>query len=196
MASGTNKNIAFIATVAVVIPILVGAWFAAPIFLPMYRWFDVDLRGISRTLRIPEKTLATEFKLEVRYNPRGDGDPAPWQILDTQPAWSTLYPGEDNDEEKLLVRCQMLSANDGKPPATTFINNTYQDRYFHVTGLRLPPGSLPGQVAKRPVLIYRPLDMTKMTINEGQGWRSNVAQWENDDDWENRDDGWRPPGAQ
>lgn len=195
MASGTNKNVAFIATIAVVVPMLIGAWFAAPIFLPMYRWFHVDLKTISRQTKIAEATLATQFKLKVRYNPRGEGDPVPWQIIDSQPAFASLYPGDDNDEEKLLVRCQMISANDGQSPSTTFINATYQDRYYSVVALRLPPGSLPGFSAKRPILVYNQLDLQKLNISEANALRGGVASWENDDEWPARDDGWSPPGA-
>lgn len=192
MPAGTNKNIAVIATVAVMVPILVGAWFALPMFAPVFLWTKVDLRKISSTTKVDESRLKTQFKLNVRYNPRGEGDPLPWQIISMEPAWKEVYP-EQEDEAELLVRCTFVSGNDGRPPGTAFINSTFKDRYFRATGLRLPPGSL-GFNAKRPVVVYNQLDLAKMSITDADGTQRNVSGWENDDEWDERDDGWKPPG--
>jgi hypothetical protein len=188
MPAGTNKNVAVIATIAVMVPILIGVWFALPMFAPMYLWTKVDLRKIAAESKFDQKRLETNFNLEVRYNPRAEGDPLPWQIIRMNPTWISVYP-EGEDEENLLVRCTFVSGNDGAPPSTTFINNTFKDRYFRVTGLRLPPGSL-GFNNKRPVIIYNRLDLAKMSITDADMSQRGISGWENDDEWPERDDGW------
>jgi hypothetical protein len=193
MAAGTNKNVAFIAILGVLVPCLIGLWFALPMFLPMYLWTKVNLRAISAASSIPEAKLATKFKLNVRYEPRGEGDPIPWQILASTPAWKDVSPtGEDEDE--LLVRCTFISANDGEAPGTAFINSTYKDRYFSVEAIRLPPGTL-GHNAKRPLIIYDRMSLTRMEISNADMTRRTVQTWENDDLWPERDDGWEAPTA-
>jgi hypothetical protein len=192
MPAGTNKNVAAIAFVAVMVPILVGAWFALPFFAPMYLWTKVDLRAIAAAKSVPESALATKFDLQVRYNPRGDGDPLPWQIISMAPTFQSVYPNAE-DEQELLVRCTFISGNDGKPPSTTFINNTFKDRYFRCKGIRLPPGSL-GFNAKRPVVVYDRMSLSTMSITDADMTMRSVSSWETDDEWEDRDDGWSPPG--
>lgn len=191
MTAGSNKNVALIATIAVMVPILVGVWFALPMFAPMYLWTKVDLRQISTQFKTDHTRLSTSFQMQVRYSPRGEGDPLPWQIISMTPSWNTVYP-EAEDEEKLLVRCSFISGNDGLPPATTFINGTFKDRYYKVTGLRLPPGAL-GFNAKRPVVVYDRLNLERMSITDADMNQRSVSSWENDDDWPERDDGWSPP---
>jgi len=192
MPAGTNKNVAFIAVIAVMIPILVGIWFALPVFLPMFLWTKVDFRKIATTSGKSDTALKTEFQMRVRYNPRGEGDPMPWQIIDMTPEWHTVHPGEE-DEFQALVRCTFISGNDGNPPGTAFINSTYKDRYWSVPGYRLPPGSL-GANAKRPVVVYKQMDMARMDIGSADSTQRGVASWENDDLWPERDDGWEAPG--
>jgi hypothetical protein len=192
MVAGTNKSVAYIAFLAVIIPILIAAWFAAPTFMPVYRWLHVDLKAISATSGIPEAQLATEYAMRVRYNPRGEGDPLPWQIISCNPPYPISNPEED--ETNVLVRCNFLSGNDGTAPGTTFINNTYKDRYYNVKALRLPPGSQ-GCKNKRPVVVYVALDFVRMDITGASSSQQEVAGWETDDEWEERDDGWKAPAA-
>ena len=194
MAAGTNRNVAFIAIIGVMVPILIGLWFALPMFLPMYLWTKVNLGNISRATNVPQTALETKFKMRVRYNPRGEGDPLPWQIIDSDPAWKTVHQTQE-DETELLVRCTFISANDGAPPGTAFINSTYKDRYWKVEAFRLPPGVL-GFNAKRPVVIYDRMSMEKMDITTADGTQRMIAGWENDDLWPERDDGWEPPAGQ
>lgn len=192
MPAGANKNVAFIAVIAVMVPILIGLWFAAPMFLPMYMWTKVDLVRIAEKAGWSKTQIETKFKMKVRYHPRGEGDPLPWQIISMEPTWTSVHP-QAEDEDQLLVRCTLISTNDGEPPGTTFINNTFKDRYFNVLALRLPPGSL-GHNAKRPVVIYSRLDMQKMSITDADMTQRQVSGWENDDEWDERDDGWTSPG--
>jgi hypothetical protein len=193
MPAGTNKNVAFIAVIAVLVPCLVGLWFAAPMFLPMYRWVHVDTAQIAAASGIPKAKLETPFKMRVRYNPRGEGDPLPWQIMSMDPPWIQVYPDAE-DETDILVRCAFLSGNDGQPPGTTFINSTFKDRYFRVDAIRLPPGSL-GQNAKRPVVVYDRMSLDKMSISDADMAHRTAQYAENDDLWPERDDGWSPPEA-
>lgn len=194
MPAGTNKNVAVIAVIAVMVPILIGAWFALPMFAPMYLWTKVDLGRIATAKGIDKAKLETQFQMQVRYHPRGEGDPLPWQIIRMTPEWASVHPGQE-DEAELLVRCTFVSGNDGAPPSTTFINNTFKDRYFTVTGIRLPPGSL-GFNAKRPVVVYNQLDLSKMSITDADMTQRTIGAWESDDEWEDRDDGWRAPGSE
>ncbi len=193
MAAGTSKSVSFIAIICILIPCLIGAWFAAPNFLPMFWWTKVDLPAIASANSIPLATLSTQFDIEVRYNPRGEGDPVPWQIITMKPAWNTLYPKAE-DEELALIRCTFISQNDGEPPSTTFINSTFKDRYFKAKAVRLPPGTL-GFNAKRPVVIYERMALEKMSIGEAMRSQDTVIKWDNDDEWQGRDDGWSPPQA-
>ena len=87
MPAGSNKNVAFIAVIAVLIPCLIALWFALPMFLPMFLWTKVDLAAIAASKNVPQSKLETKFKLSVRYHPRGEGDPLPWQIIDSTPPW-------------------------------------------------------------------------------------------------------------
>lgn len=192
MVAGTNKNVAYIAFIAVVIPILIAAWFAAPTFLPMYRWMSVNLKSIASATNTPEAQLATEYSMRVRYNPRGEGDPLPWQIISCNPP----YPikNQNEDETEVLVRCNFISGNDGTPPSTTFINGTWKDRYYNVKAMRLPPGCL-GMKNKRPVVVYNALDLVRMDITSADSAQREIARWETDDEWPERDDGWKAPGA-
>ena len=185
MPAGTNRSISYVAYIAVFVPILIGAYFASFSFLPMYWWTKVDLAKISASSGISQSSLETKYELEMRYNPRGEGDPLPWQIITMKPAWAA------EDEAELLVRCTFISQNDGQPPSTTFINNTFKDRYFKVTACRLPPGSL-GFNAKRPVVIYERMSLEKMSITDAIQNQSAVQVWESDDLWDKRDDGWEP----
>ncbi len=191
MPAGTNKNVAFIAVIAVLVPCLIGIWFALPVFLPMYLWTKVDFRKIAAATKVEKTLLETQFKMNVRYNPRGEGDPLPWQIINMDPPWQSVHPNEE-DEFELLVRCTFISANDGNPPSTTFINSTYKDRYYTVPGFRFPAGSL-GFNAKRPVVVYKKLDMMRMEIGTADQIQRSISTWENDDLWDERDDGWEPP---
>jgi len=189
MTAGSNKNVAFIAFIAVMVPILVGAWFALPMFVPMFMWTKVDLKKISAQSRVDEARLSTRFDMQVRYNPRGEGDPVPWQIITMNPPWSSVYPDAE-DEDKLLVRASFVSGNDGQPPGTTFINGTFKDRYYRVAGLRLPPGTF-GMNPKRPVVLYEASTLSRLSITDADMMQRAVTAWENDDSWQ--DDGWSPP---
>lgn len=197
MVAGTSKSMAWIAFLGVMIPICIGLYFMADMFLPMYTWLKVDLKAISASTGIAESQLAIKFKMKVRYNPRGGSanDPMPWQILEMDPPWASLHPKQpDEDETGVFVRCTFVSGNDGRAPSTTFINNTYKDRYWTCEGIRLPPGSL-GFNAKRPVVIFDQMSKSIMSITEADTTRQSVADYQNDDEWEDRADSFKTPTA-
>ncbi len=193
---------AWVAFLGILIPLGIGLWFMAPVFLPIYMWTKVDLKAISAAKGIPETQLTTEFKLKVRYNPRDgkESDPMPWQIIEMEPTWASLHPNDsDNDENKTLVRCTFISGNDGKSPSKAFINS-WKDWYWTCKAIRLPPGSL-GFNTKRPVVIYDSTTMTKMDFTNTDTTHRDIlmGSWDSDDkvrDWPDRDDGFVWSGAQ
>jgi hypothetical protein len=192
MASGTNSSASKIATLAVIIPILILGWFAAPWFLPVWRWQNVDFQVLAKQSSIPETELRTEFNMVVFYNPRASGDPIPWQIVECTPSWRSVNP-EHTDEEKLLVRTSLISERDGEPISKVWVGGTGEERFFSIRGWRFPPGSF-GKNAKRPVVVYQGFSLEKKDINFGMTKKSDISGWETDDTWRDRDDGWRGAG--
>jgi hypothetical protein len=193
MPAGTNKTIGWIAVLAVLIPLLIAAWFAAPMFVPIYRWTKVDLPKLATATGSSEAQLGTWYQMQLRYAPRGEGDPLPWQIISSQPPYEQVYP-DAIPEDLLLVRCTLRSANTGEAPGTTFINSSWKDHYYTAKALRLPPGTL-GSNPKRPLVIYEALDFKRMDVTGADNARRTVLNWESDDLWADRDDGWSPPEA-
>jgi hypothetical protein len=193
MASGSKSSASTIATIAVVIPLLVLTYYLSHFFLPMWRWQHLDFVKLSTQTGIPQNRLTQVFQWELRYHPRGAGDPAPWQIISSAPTWGSLLPEED--EDKVLVRCSLISDRDGGPPSAMRLGSgSARDYYFKVTGWRLPGGSLGKGVRKRPLLVYS--DMEKMEVGSALSYDSDIRSspaWENDDTWQSRDDGWEPP---
>jgi hypothetical protein len=169
---------------------LVAAWFISPMFLPVWRWRNVDFAAIAQRSGIAENILRTEFNAQVRYSPRGDGDPLPWQLITLDPPWHTLSKAFDNEEE-FLVRCTLVGDRNGQPINMLWVGNTAKDRYFTVKAWRFPPGSF-GFNAKRPVLVYNVGSLEKMDISASLYADQAYRYWQNDDDWDERDDGWRP----
>lgn len=197
MASGTNTSTSRIAVIVVLIPIVMAAWFAAPWVLPMWRWQNLDVEAIAREHQSKGYTkdkLATEFEWIVYYNPRGgrsSGDPCPYQIYQSTPAWKSIYPDEA-DEHELMVRATVISEQDGEPISKMWVGVTGGESFFTVKGWRLPPGSL-GKPNGRPVLVFQGFSLAKVDISKGISMASQAKMWENDDLWEERDDGFSPP---
>jgi hypothetical protein len=172
----------------------VGAYFVAPMFLPMWRWQNVDFHKLATDLKLDERLLRQEYDVVFRYAPRSndDADPIPFQILTMAPTWQSLDEKNRENEEHLLVRCSVMSDRNGAPISAFYIGNTFKDRYFRAKCWRLP-GGLFGKPAKRPILIYRALSFEKIPIGVADMQDSEIRNskiWENDDLWEERDDGW------
>lgn len=197
MASGTNTSTSKIATIVVLIPILIAAWFAAPWVLPVWYWQNVDIEAIARDHAkdgYTKESLGREFEWIVWYNPRGgrgSKDPCPFQIYQSNPPWKSVYPNA-TDEHELMVRVSLLSENDGEPISKIWIGVTPEEAFFKIKGYRYPPGTL-GKPKGRPVLLYKPMSLEKIDINQGVPMVSIARGWENDDEWEDRDDGFTPP---
>jgi hypothetical protein len=198
MSTGTNTSTSKIVTIIVLIPILLGLWYVAPFALPMYKWQHVDLEKIAREHKDKGYTLQSlqkEFTFIVWYNPRGgrgSNDPCPWQIVESNPPWKSVYPN-DIDEEKLLVRASLVDERDGEAISKLWIGVNPSEAFFRIKGFRLPPGTL-GKPQGRPVILFQGLNLEKLDLTDGLNRESTVKQWENDDEWYDiRDDGFRPP---
>lgn len=195
-----SKTLSRLVTIGIFIAFLIAAWFVAPIILPTWRWTNLTESGFTELAgkhKVPVAKLRTVVTMQVRYNPRGDGDPSPWQIITSDPAWKTLDPENNMDEQNLLVRCTLLSDRTGEPPGTMFIGGTYKDRYYKAKGWRLPPGAFRYN-AKRPVVVVDMFEFDKLDIGASQVWENDLrsAPWENDDSGiAEREDGWKPRGA-
>jgi hypothetical protein len=195
MATGTNTSTSKIATVVVLIPIVIAAWFAAPWFLPVWRWQNIDIEAIARDHGkdgYTKERLATEFEMVVWYNPRGGSpkDPCPYQIYDCKPAWKAVYP-DSIDENELLVRTSLMSERDGEPISKLWVGVTSEERFFKIKGWRFPPGSF-GKPATRPVVVFQGFSLEKVDLSIGMSMSSRGRTLENDDLWEDRDDGFTP----
>ena len=197
MASGTNSSTSKIATIIVLIPILAALWYAAPWVLPVWYWQNVDLDALARTnaeAGYTRKSLETEFSFVVYYGPRGgrgSKDPCPFQILEMNPPWHTVYPNQTNEVD-LLVRCSLADERDGEPIDKIWVGSVAEEGFFKVKGLRLPPGSC-GKPPGRPVVVFKGLSMEKLELGKSITYQNKITQWENDDEWEDRYDGWTKP---
>lgn len=189
-----------LALIAVLIPIGIIAWLAAPYVLPMWKWQHLDGKNawarIAKEKGIPEANLRKEFQVILRHAPRnGTGrDPIPWQLVSMSPAWIDVDPDKHEDETGVLVRCSVISDRDGTPPSDLWVGANQDEKFFKVTVWRFPPGSF-GRNAKRPVLVYQAGTLERLSIGDGQGLKGQVTSMESDDKWEERDDGFGSPAA-
>ncbi len=173
----------------VLIPVLVLGWYISPLFLPMWRWQNLDFEKIAKEKGVPVAELQRQYQVVIRHAPRGEGDPTPWQIMTMDPPW------EKADEDKLMVRVSAVSDRTGEPPSAFKLGSGHRrDRYFSATAWRLPPGSC-GFNAKRPVVVYDAGSFDKLDVPQAEMMDAHVHQdrWPNDD--EEVEDGWEPAGA-
>lgn len=187
-AAPPGKFSARIAAIAVIIPLLIVAWYVAPLFLPVWRWQYLDFEKLAKEKAVPVAELSRQFTVVVRHAARGDNDPVPWQIVSMTPAWDKA------DEHEYLVRATVVSDRSGAPPSQLLLNSGHRrDIYFRATAWRLPPGSL-GFNAKRPVIVYDGGSFEKLDISQAEAAAGNIkdGHWENDD--LEVDDGWVAPG--
>ena len=195
MATGTNTSASKIAVVVVLIPILIAVWYALPWFLPMWRWQNVDLEQIAKDHTkegYSLKQLEQEFEMVVWYNPRSKSklDPCPYQIYSCTPPLKQIYPNME-DEDKLLVRVSLVNDRDGFSISDLWIGNQPEERFFTIKGWRLPPGAL-NKPSGRQVVIYQAMSMAKVDLNKAIPLAMESKQMENDNDWEERYDGFDP----
>ena len=205
MAAGNKTSTSKIATILVLIPLILLGWWASSIFFPVWRWSHMDFEKLAAEKKYSEAELRREFHMIVRYYPRGEKDPFPWQIVKMNPIWSSDQE-PDIDETDTLVRCDLISENDGSPPGllTMGSGTTWSDRYFQLTGWRVPSGSFGRANSKRPLVIYKGFSLSKLPASGEEGlsagyWRQVLEldepaanKWTNDDFWPDRQDGFKP----
>lgn len=196
MTVGTSTSSSKIALAVVVIPILIGVWFALPWFLPMWRWMNVDTEKIAREHAaegVTKAQLETPIEYMVWYNPRRVADkslkdPSPFQIVSANPPWKGLGGNEKNeDEHELLVRCTVISERDAEPISKIWISVNADENFFKIKGWRFPPGSF-GKPKGRPVIVYDGFSLEMAGTGTGMTTRAAVQGWENDDKWPERND--------
>ncbi len=206
MSAGTKTSTSKIALLLVLIPIGIGVWYLLPFALPMYRWTKVDFAKIAQATNQSAERLQTAYTMIVRYHPRGDGDPAPWQIVSSAPAWRDGDPEHRPDEFEVLVRCRLINDHNGKPPSEFVIGssgpNDWKERYFRVIGWRFEGNaalSLPGPQSPRPVILYQGFSLERLPVREAMLTRGSIEDrpkdWLSDDTWPERDDQWEAPGS-
>ena len=202
MATGTNSSASKIATIVVIIPLLIAAWYAAPWVLPMWAWQNVDFEQIAKdhsTEGYTKENLEKEFEMVVWYNPRKKGstgeDPCPFQIYSCTPPLKSVHTGVDvvdeNSPSKLLVRVSLVCDQDGGAISSMWIGVTPAERFFKITGHRLPPGTL-NKPKGRQVVLYKGMSLTKVELNHGMSMSAEAKTLDNDDDFEDRFDGYEP----
>lgn len=195
MALAKTSSGAKIATILVLIPIGMLLWVAAPYVLPMWRWQNIEWSDewnkIAKKSDIPLDKLRTEYRLQLRYAPRGGNkaDPMPWQIVKSTPSFIDVFPDSEYDETGFLVRCSIISERDGTPPSSLWVGTAQDEKYFNITAWRFPPGTFGLGGGKRPVLVYKGGTLDPISIGEGGVLNEQVKGWENDDLWESRNDG-------
>lgn len=200
MATGTNSSASKIATIVVLIPLLIAAWYAAPWVLPMWAWQNVDFEKIAKDYAsegYTKEKLEKKYEMVVWYNPRKKGstgeDPCPYQIYSCTPPLKNDYPDsiDENSPSKLLVRVSLVSDQDGGAISPMWIGVIPSERFFKITGYRLPPGSL-NKPKGRQVVLFEGMSMTKVELNQGIVMADQGKTLDNDNDFEHRFDGYEP----
>jgi hypothetical protein len=179
--SSTSK----VVSIMLLVPIGAFLWFAAPFVMPVWRWRHMDFEQLSASTKIPIALLRQEYQVSMRYNPRGDNDPCPWQVITMDPSWFSLDERR-RDEDHLLCRCTFISDRDGTPPSKFFLGSgSYKDRYWKGKAWRFPSGSW-GFNKHRPVVVYRGdsfehWDMANCQVLDADCTGFGVEKFENDD---------------
>lgn len=169
-------------------------WHIAPMFLPVYKWMNVDFKKIAAETGKPQAELEKVYTVTVRYRPRGnnDLDPAGWEILVMDPEWGEMHTEEwsKEDEYHVYVRCRMISDRTGSAPSQFTVGKFYYDRYFTCKAQRLPPRALK-QKSSRPVLLYQADTLTPLDRGGVQNFEKNKSDWyDHDIEYGNYADGW------
>jgi hypothetical protein len=191
MSSTTNKSATRIITVLILIGFGAICYALAPIFLPIYRWTEVDFDKIAKAAqargetKITSTLLQKKFKVEIAYLPRNNADPRPFLLMSSDPPWHEVIGDPDQDETGKLVRCTVIGDRNGERISDFLLGSgQWKDRFFRVEVWRLPPGSL-GKDAERPILLYDNETLTKFSIGEAEVRNSDIkdaGKWQPDDD--------------
>ena len=180
--SGTpSKTGARLALLFVLLVLGAVIWAFSPLFLPRWRWSNIEPKweALAQQAKVSVPRIKQTFEVVVRYHPRGENDPVPWQMLTSTP----LYDPE-NDEPDHLVRVSLISERTGEPPSQLRLGSlNYRDIYFKGKVWRFAPGSF-GLNKHRPVLVFDGWNFDKVDSNEAYRWDGEMkeAKWTNDDE--------------
>src|SRR4051812_3233629 len=107
-----------ILVVFVVILIGVIGFFIAPIFMPMWRWRNLDFHQLAIDKKAAEgpRRKGHLFRSRSARPATNDEDPSPSQIVTIPPPWNSFEPEKRENEDPLLVRCSVISDKTGQPP--------------------------------------------------------------------------------
>lgn len=170
-------------------------WYAAPFFLPRYRWTEVKFdelakQATAKGFPTTAAKLETQFAVEFGYVPRGPGDPRPWVLFKMTPAWHEFTGNPDDDEVGVMKRCAIISDRTGVSITGYLLGSgQFKDRYFRAKAWRLPPGSLKFP-EERPVVLFEAMTLEKFEIGEADVLS---AASRNPKAWQPDDDGYEPP---
>lgn len=188
--AASNTFASRLAILVVFTPLAIGAWYAAPYFLPVWRWQNMTEEKLAQLGGKSAEVLAKQYHIVFRCSERGPGDPVPWQLIEMKPAW------DDGAEEQMLIRATIVSDRSGEPiGALSMGSGSYKDRYFQAQAWRFPPGSF-GFNKHRPVVVFEHDTMTKLDIGRAMSFEEQVGpqkspKWPHDDDAV--EDGYTPP---
>ena len=192
--SGTPTKTGSRVAALVVLVVLLGIGYAiSPLFLPRWRWSNIEpyWETLAQQAKVPVSKLQQTYDVVVRYKPRGDNDPVPWQVVSSEP----LYDPE-NDDEHYIVRVTLVSDRSGEPPSKLRLGSlNYRDIFFKGKVWRFAPGSF-GFNRHRPVLVYDAWTFDKLESGDAYRWDGEMkesSKWTNDD--EDVEDGYTPGGA-
>jgi hypothetical protein len=195
--SGTpSKTGARLASLAVLLVLGAIVYAFSPLFLPRWRWENLDPNWdkLALAAKLPAAKLQSQYDIVVRYKPRGDQDPVPWQVITCSPA---VDP--ENEVEFQRVRVTLVSDRTGEPPSALRLGSlNYRDIFFKGKAWRFPPGSLPaimGFNRARPVFVYDASTFDKLDSNEAFRMDGEMKESKWTDDDSEIVDGYRPPGA-
>ena len=183
---------------SLVVLLVMGAilYAVSPLFLPRWRWENIEpnWQSLATAAKLPVTKLQSQYDIVVRYKPRGDKDPVPWQVITCTPA---VDP--ENDVEFQRVRVTLISDRTGEPPSSLRLGSlNYRDIFFKGKAWRFPPGTLPatfGFNRARPVFVYEAMTFDKLDSSEAfrMDGEMKEAKWTDDDS--EIEDGYRAPGA-
>lgn len=188
-----SKNGSRLALIAVLIPLGFLLYYISPLVMPRWRWEHMDNKWeeLASSTKLPQTKLKQVYDVVVRYKPRGDKDPLPWQVLTSTP----LYDPQ-NDEEFHIVRVTLISDHTGDPPSSFLIGSgNYRDVFFKGKAWRFPPGTF-GFNKFRPVVVYDGWNFDKLESTEAYRWDGEMKEttkWVNDDT--DIEDGYKVPSA-
>ena len=163
----------------VVIPMLALTYFISPMFLPRWRWENMAWDTLAQKTGKSAASLQKTYQVVVRYAPRTDTDPTPWQVLTSDP----LYDPQ-NDEPNHIVRVTLISDRTGEPPSKLRLGSgNYRDVFFKGPVWRLPPGTF-GFNKFHPVVVFDGYGFDKLESNEAYRWDGEMKEtvkWTSDD---------------